>query len=209
MAGLAVAEAPTRGGWRLVRGGAVAAVALLLTVAGHAAAGGAVPDAGLLVVLGLLLAGVLVALADRQPSLGALVLTLGGTQLALHVLLDALAGHAHGAAVTMTATSPVPMITAHVVLTLLTGCLLRGADRALFAIAAGLARAMPRLLPAPPPARAACRPTANAAAVAAGRALPPGPVPAWPACSVLIAVHPHPPTLRTGPCLHIERWRAH
>ncbi len=50
-----------RSGWlRVLRGTAVAGVSMVLTVTGHAQAGGAAPDTGLVLVLGLLLAGVLV-----------------------------------------------------------------------------------------------------------------------------------------------------
>jgi hypothetical protein len=145
---------PTSGRWRLLRGGAVSTLSVLLTVIGHTAAGGTAPDAGLVVVLGLLLTGLLVALGDRQPSLGALLLALGGAQLCMHILLDALASHAHSEP----ASPPgggLSMITVHLVLTVITGWLLRGADRALFALAAMLARVLPRpvlpLVPQPVP----------------------------------------------------------
>ncbi|MDT7600316.1 MAG: hypothetical protein QOK26_2393, partial [Pseudonocardiales bacterium] len=57
---------PTRGGARVARGLSAASVCALLTYGGHRAAGGALPDLGLLVVLALLLAGFLITLADRR-----------------------------------------------------------------------------------------------------------------------------------------------
>lgn len=79
----------------MARGLAAAVVCALLTFAGHVTAGGAIPDVGLLLVLALPLAGFLVALADRRRGPLAILALVGGSQLALHGLLQLLGtGHA-------------------------------------------------------------------------------------------------------------------
>jgi hypothetical protein len=89
---------PTRGGARVARGLSAASVCALLTYGGHRAAGGALPDLGLLIVLALLLAGFLITLADRRRGPLAILVLVGGSQLALHGLLQLLGGsHEHAA----------------------------------------------------------------------------------------------------------------
>jgi hypothetical protein len=107
----------------------------MLGVAGHVAAGGGLPAAGPVVLLTLLLVGVGVALAGRQRGLPAILATLSGTQLVLHVLLDALA-HDHAA---VRPVDPVAMVVLHGVAVVVTGVLLAGAERSVFAVGAVLA----------------------------------------------------------------------
>ena len=152
---------PTRGSARVARGLAAASVCALLTYCGHLAAGGAAPDLGLLAVLGLLLAGFLITLADRRRGPLAMLILVGGSQLALHGLLQLLSSshlaHASpsGNSVTGTAalvgTHPLLMLGAHALATVITSAMLAGAEDAVFTVAAALARAVP-LMVAPPPA---------------------------------------------------------
>jgi hypothetical protein len=139
-----------RGQARLLRGGAVAAVTLLLTAAGHAVAGGGAPDAGLLVLLALPLTAMMVSLGDRQPGLAGLLLTLGAAQAGMHLLLSMLGGHPHAGATPYDATPQ--MITVHVALTLVAGWLLRSADDGLAMLGALLRRVLRLVLHRPVPA---------------------------------------------------------
>ncbi len=138
-----------------MRGAELATLTALLTAAGHAAGGGALPDLAVLVVLLPLLAGVLTAVADRSRSAVGAVAVLGGGQLVLHQLLEAL-GPTHGAhALHVVAGSggaaPAPpsgsvMLGTHAVATLLIAAALRYADRGVAALGAALRRVLPRRL---------------------------------------------------------------
>jgi hypothetical protein len=132
---------------RLLRGGAVSAVTVLLTVTGHTVAGGPAPNAGLLVLLCLPLAAIMISLGDRQPGIGGLLLTLGSAQLGLHVLFSMLGGHTHVGVAAQDATPQ--MITVHLVLTLVTGWLLRCADDGLATLGALLQRVLRLVLHRP------------------------------------------------------------
>jgi hypothetical protein len=117
----------------VLRGTAAAGSSAALAVAGHAVAGGALPPAGLTVVLTALLAGAGVALADRQRGLGAILAAVGGSQLAMHVLLERL-GHAHAGGTDR----PVLMFVGHAVAAVVVACALAGAERSVFAVVAVL-----------------------------------------------------------------------
>lgn len=156
----AMSLVPTRGGARVARGLAAATVCALLTYSGHHAAGGAMPDLGLLLVLSVLLAGFLITLADRRRGPLAILAMVGGSQLALHGLLQLLAGShpepAHpGASAPLSAalagalTGPLAMLGAHALATLLTAAVLAGAEDAVFTVAHALARALPLTCSAP------------------------------------------------------------
>ncbi len=146
----------------MARGLVAATVCTLLSVCGHVAAGGALPDLGLTAVLALLLAGFLVTLADRRRGPLAITLLVGGSQLALHGLLQVLGGpHEHAAAplgaapLGPAAINPWLMTAAHTVAALLAAAVLTGAENTVFAVAAALARSLPRppaALPCPTPA---------------------------------------------------------
>jgi hypothetical protein len=155
----------------VARGLAAATVCALLTYSGHRAAGGAMPDLGLLLVLSLLLAGFLITLADRRRGPLAILAMVGGSQLALHGLLQMLAGsHPEPAAALPGAlpaalpgalagalpgalagslTGPLAMLGAHALATLLTAAVLAGAEDAVFTVAHALARALPLTISAP------------------------------------------------------------
>ena len=158
---------PTRGGARVARGLSAASVCALLTYGGHRAAGGALPDLGLLIVLALLLAGFLITLADRRRGPLAILVLVGGSQLALHGLLQLLGGsHEHAAAagspglpgsLAVPALMPVLMFGAHALATVITAAVLAGAEAAVFTVAHALARVLPLSLSMPrtpePPGR--------------------------------------------------------
>ncbi|HWN31175.1 MAG TPA: hypothetical protein VNP03_00450 [Pseudonocardia sp.] len=137
---------PTRGGARVARGLVGASVCALLSYCGHMAAGGASPDLGLLLVLALLLAGFLITLADHRRGPLAVLALVGGSQLALHGLLQLL-GAAHAG---HTVQQPVLMLGAHALATLATSAVLAGAEDAVFTVAAALARALPLAVTVPP-----------------------------------------------------------
>lgn len=112
----------------------------MLSYAGHLGAGGARPHTGLLVVLGLLLAGFLVDLADRRRGPLAILALVGGSQLAMHMLLQMLSTGAHQHT---PATHPVLMLGAHTLATMVTAGILAGAESAVFAVASALASRVP------------------------------------------------------------------
>ena len=167
------------------RGVIAATVCVLLTYAGHGAAGGACPDPRLLVVAALPLAGLLVALAGRRRGPLTVLGLVGGSQLLMHGMLQLLGDAPVGTlAPSGPGLHPMPgmasmpgmagmssvwgghpllMLLAHGVVTLVTAGLLSGAEDAVFTVAALLGRVLPRLI-APPrlpsrPARAVPAPT--------------------------------------------------
>ena len=126
----------TRGAPRVIRGVGLAVCCAALGVAGHAVAGGRLPAPGTTVVLTVLLAAAGIALADRQRGLPAIASTVGGTQVGLHLLLNALAhGHVAGADPPALPIDPVAMTGVHAVATIITALLLAGAERSMFALA--------------------------------------------------------------------------
>ncbi|GAA2573169.1 hypothetical protein [Pseudonocardia hydrocarbonoxydans] len=160
-----------------VRASALALISALLTVAGHAAGGGSLPDLGLLVVLVPLLCGALVTVADRATGLAGLVGTLAAGQFVLHHLLVLLhPAHAAGPAVL----GPAAMWVMHGAATLVLAGALRYADAAVAAVRAFL---VPPRRPAPAPA---FRPLA-------------APVPAGPATGLRLAGALAAARLRRGP----------
>ncbi|MBW0093817.1 hypothetical protein I4I73_18220 [Pseudonocardia sp. KRD-184] len=162
-----------------VRGVALALLSALLTAAGHGAAGGALPDLALLVVLLPLLCGVLVTVAGRATGLVGLLGTLAAGQLALHHLLELLhPAHTAGPALL----GPAGMWAMHGAATLVVAAAVRHADTAVAAVHAALARVLPRRT-VPPPAR---RPL-------------PAPVPAAPAAGLALAGALAATQVRRGP----------
>jgi hypothetical protein len=138
-----------------------ALVCMLLSLYGHLSAGGDLPNGGLLCLLGLLLAGFLIALADRRRGPLAVLAMVGGAQLALHVLLQLLGGaqQAHSCMHAMPSTGPNPLLmtAGHALATVVTAAVLAGAESAVFTVAAVLARALPRPLAALPAPAAPAR----------------------------------------------------
>ena len=155
----------------MARGLAAASVCALLTYCGHLAAGGVAPDLGLLAVLGLLLAGFLITLADRRRGPLAILILVGGSQLALHELLQLLGGShlAHGGPPEVTGSAvtgsvavggsavggahPLLMLGAHALATVITSAMLAGAEDAVFTVAGALARVVPLVITAAPATR--------------------------------------------------------
>lgn len=162
-----------------VRAGALALLSALLTAAGHAAAGGALPDLALLVVLLPLLCGALVTVADRATGVVGLLGVLAAGQFLLHHLLELL-HPAHTAAPALL--GPAGMWVMHGAATLVVAGAVRHAETAVDAVRA--AWVLPRR-PAPLPAR---RPLAV-------------PVPAAPATGLRLAGALAAARLRRGPPL--------
>jgi len=133
----------------VARGLTAASVCALLTYSGHRAAGGAMPDLGLLVVLTLLLAGFLTTLADRRRGPLAILAMVGGSQLALHGLLQLLAGSHSDAMTGPAGPGTLAMLGAHALATVVTSVVLAGAEDAVFTVAHALARALPLTSSAP------------------------------------------------------------
>lgn len=148
----------TRGPPRAVRGCAFTAVSALLAIAAHVAGSGRPPQAASLVIAVVALAAASSAVADRQRGLlGVLALT-GAGQLAVHLVLFGLDGHGPdpGGLPAPGAGHPLVMIVVHVLAAAIVAIVLTGADASAFAVAAALARVLPRSL-VPPPASAPLR----------------------------------------------------
>lgn len=122
----------------MARGLTAAFVCTLLSFAGHLAADGSRPNLGLVVVLGLLLAGFLTSLADRRRGSLAILALVGGSQLALHALLQVLGTGMHHAA-----GMPLSMFCAHALATVVTAAILTGAESAVFVVASALVSSVP------------------------------------------------------------------
>lgn len=126
---------------RRLRGSVLAALSALLTVVGHTAAGGGVPDLAVLAVLVPLVAGVFVTLAERCRGFTGTLVTLAAGQFALHHLMVLL--HPHR--VVEPALLPESgMLVVHAAATLVTAVALRHADHGLAALTAALCRVLPR-----------------------------------------------------------------
>lgn len=135
--------APARGVLRVLRGGTLAVCSTVLATAAHAAAGGGVPDMGLVVLVMVLLAAGGAGLARRRRSLPGIVGVLTLTQVVLHFLLASAEGHESREAVYWPGWH---MVAAHAVAVLLTALVLTRAESAVFALAAALAHLIPRPL---------------------------------------------------------------
>lgn len=152
----------TRGAPRVLRGLAMAGCSAALAVAAHTAASGALPPAGLTIVLTALLAGAGIALADRQRGPVAVLAVVGASQLGMHTLLS---GHGHVVTGAVSTTGAV-MVLAHAAAAVITAGLLAGADGGVFALLAVLhwllrgSVAQPRPLPAAPRPPGAVSPSA-------------------------------------------------
>ena len=135
---------PTRGALRVVRGVGLATTAASLSVAGHAAAGGALPDPGTTVAVTALLAGAGVGLADRRRGPWAIVGDLSLSQFALHLFLQLAGSHQGQAHAIGPSFDPATMIAAHVLAVAGTGLLLGRAEAAVFLLTALWNRILPR-----------------------------------------------------------------
>ena len=139
------------------RGVVVAALTGLLSVLGHVAGGGALPDLVTLAVLAPLASGVVATIAGRRAGFLPTAAVLGAGQVVLHsaaVLLHVGAHHAPSV--------PWPrMVAAHAVVTVVLAVVVTNADAALTAVRAACARTLPRRLTPSPverPLRAAVLP---------------------------------------------------
>ncbi|HEX7662237.1 MAG TPA: hypothetical protein VF444_22450 [Pseudonocardiaceae bacterium] len=152
----------TRGSLRVLRGTLCAVAAAGLAVSAHAMGGGGLPDAGITVVLVLVVAAMGIALARRRLGRVTTVAVLGASQLTMHLVLTAAApsgGMTDMPGMTGDTADPVPMIAWHVVAVLITAAVLSRADAAIFALVAVLSMLLPRRLPpaSPPSARSGTR----------------------------------------------------
>ena len=120
------------------------------------------PDAGLLLVLALLLAGFLITLADRRRGPISILCMVGGSQLALHGLLQMLGTHPHHS---HSAAEPLMMTAVHAVATVVTAAVLAGAESAVFVLASVLGWALTKVLLRPFSAPIGLNPVASAIAV--------------------------------------------
>lgn len=135
---------PTRGVLRLLRGVVLATTSASLSVAAHAAAGGALPDPGTTAVITVLLTGAGVALADRRRGSRVIVGALTISQLALHAFLQLVGSHQHQNGHAGLPFDPPMMLAGHLLAAVLTGLLLARAEHALFVAAKFLRMILPR-----------------------------------------------------------------
>lgn len=149
-----IRPAPARGVSQVARGGALAVCSTGLAVAAHVAGGGGWPDAVLTVLVMVLLTMAGSGLADRRRSLPEILAALAITQVMWHFALACADAHTRpGQAVYWPGWR---MVAAHAVAVLVTALVLTRAETAVFAVAAALARLLPRP-PIVPPARTATR----------------------------------------------------
>lgn len=164
----------------MTRGLIAAAACTLLAFWGHADAGGASPSVPVLLALAVPLTTLTVLLADRRRGPLTILALVGGSQLALHLLMQLLGGSdgragmssmagmpgmtpASGmngmtgmggpAGLGMPAMDPVLMSGAHLLATLVTAAVLCGAEQAALALACALVETLlpTRALAAPAP----------------------------------------------------------
>ena len=143
--------APARGKLRVVRGIVLAVTSATLAVIAHVIGGGMAPDTGLTVLLTAGVAAGGVALADRQRSGFAILVALGVSHLAIHLLLSlsapAMSATSMSAGMDMSGGPGVNgqvMLAAHCVAVLLAAGLLTKAEVAIFLLAALVAMLLPR-----------------------------------------------------------------
>lgn len=147
-----VASRLTAGGtFRVVRGCLLATSSLALTVAAHGAAGGGVPDVGLILLPTALIGWAGTALATRRRSRAGLMAVLGVSQLFMHMLLATSMPAVHDAPPSAhAAAGPVAMTIGHILATVVLGVVVAHADALLLAVATALAATWPRRPPPPP-----------------------------------------------------------
>jgi len=134
---------PTGSAGRAVRGGVVGVATGALAVVAHVEATGSPPDVGLIALPVLLLAVTAAALAGRERGPAQILGLVGAGQVAMHALLSLPVPHDHSA---RTSDSGALMVLGHVLATLVVVAVLACAERAVFAVTAALASALPRKL---------------------------------------------------------------
>jgi hypothetical protein len=125
------------GGLRLLRAATMACCAAALAVAAHVLGGGSTPPTGLTLALVVLLAGAGLALARRRRGPLALLMVVGVSQAAMHVVLD------HPVAAHHTAGGngrPLLMGALHIVAALVMAGLVTHAERAVLDMVGALLR---------------------------------------------------------------------
>jgi hypothetical protein len=127
----------------VLRGVGLATTSTALSLAAHAAAGGALPAPGTTFVVTSSLAGAGIALADRRRGRRFIVAALGANQLVIHLVLQHTNtdSHAYSAGLPLSAMS---MFWGHAAAAILTGLMLARAELALFAMARLLGLILPR-----------------------------------------------------------------
>lgn len=139
---------PVRAAARLLRGGVAGAATGALAVVAHVEANGSAPGPGPVALPVALLAAAAAALGNRERGPAEILALVGAGQFATHALMSLSAPvHDHGA---QPSDSGPLMLLAHSLMTLVVVAGLAGAERAVFAMSAALASALPRgLNPAP------------------------------------------------------------
>lgn len=132
----------------VLRSAMLAGVSALLTVVGHTAAGGSVPDLAMLVVLLPALAGLLTGLARHCRSVPATIAVLGAGQFVLHHFMELQHPGLHATAPLLP--SGTQMLAMHAAITVAMAVALAHADRAVMSLRNAWSRVLPhRLSPLP------------------------------------------------------------
>lgn len=141
-------QGPTR--W--LRAGVLVALTVLVSLGGHALAGGTVHVSGPMVLGVLALGAACVAAAEVRRSFPEILAVVLLAQPVLH-LLASMGGHQHGGGQPATAGVSAAMVLAHVGASVLVSALLADADRVLWALAGLVVRVLPpAVAPVPVPA---------------------------------------------------------
>lgn len=134
---------------RAARATLVSSALIVLTLAGHTAASGALPDVPALALTALIATALTAAVSERRMTLPAMLAYLVGAEALLHVVL-AVAGHGHGSLLPSAS-----MITAHLMAAVGSALVLveaeRILDRWLVLLRRALGSAFPALRPIPAP----------------------------------------------------------
>ncbi len=136
---------PDGGPARRLRGGAVGLLTGILATGAHLGASGRVPDLGVVVLLVVLLSWVAYAFAGRQRGPLAILVLVGGGQLAMHASLGFLSWEAHSHHAGAPGKGPL-MTAGHAVATLTAVAVLSGAERVVFTLLKLIASVLPRRL---------------------------------------------------------------
>jgi hypothetical protein len=143
---------PTRGALRVCRGVVLAGTSAALAIAAHAVALGGLPDAGLTLLCMAVVAAAGMVLAGRRRSIWAILAVLGAAQLVMHVLMSLDMTDMAGMAGSGLPYNGATMLLAHTVAVVVTAAMLFHADDAMFFVASVIARLVPTIVIAPPPA---------------------------------------------------------
>lgn len=137
---------------RALRALLVAAACLVVSVVGHAAAGGVVPPDRLLGIAWALLAIIAFLLSGQRWTFGRLLIALGGTQTVLHPVFQYGVAHAHVTMATSSTRGALTMTVAHLLAATVLAVALARCDAALwrlFPAVMMLLRPLAGILPRP------------------------------------------------------------